>query len=150
MHAPYSRSDSLLDCAGLTDTFAHLPFLLFPPNQIFRCQSSIIWECVHRESGQRYCVRDRRRLGPPGEGGCGSRLPCYETPRRHGYCPSVDVIDESDKVSHHGAHDWWQSSSKVVQQEGLCESTVKLIAKTLLMGVRHLHEVETCQWSGTI
>jgi hypothetical protein len=62
------------------------------------------------------------------------RLPCYETPRRHGYCPSVDVIDESDKV--YLIMELMTGGnllSKVVQQEGLCESTVKLIAKTLLM-----------------
>jgi hypothetical protein len=34
--------------------------------------------------------------------------------------------------------------SKVVQQEGLCESTVKLIAKTLLMGVRTCTERFVC------
>jgi hypothetical protein len=76
---------------------------------------------------------DRRRLGPHRRKRLWiERLPCYETPIRHGYCPSVDVIDESDKV--YLIMELMTGGnllSKVVQQEGLCESTVKLIAKTL-------------------
>jgi p90 ribosomal S6 kinase len=34
--------------------------------------------------------------------------------------------------------------SKVVQQEGLNESAVTLIAKSILLGVRHVHEMEIC------
>jgi serine/threonine protein kinase len=57
----------------------------------------------------------------------------------------LDVIDEPKKVylimeRMTGGN----LLSKVVQQEGLCESTVKMIAKSLLLGVRHLHEQEIC------
>jgi serine/threonine protein kinase len=57
----------------------------------------------------------------------------------------LDVIDESEKV--YLIMELMTGGnllSKVVQQEGLCESTVKLIAKSLLLGVRHLHELEIC------
>jgi serine/threonine protein kinase len=57
----------------------------------------------------------------------------------------LDVIDESEKV--YLIMELMTGGnllSKVVQQEGLCESTVKLIAKSLLLGVRHLHEQEIC------
>jgi serine/threonine protein kinase len=57
----------------------------------------------------------------------------------------LDVIDESEKV--YLIMELMTGGnllSKVVQEEGLCESTVKLIAKSLLLGVRHLHEVEIC------
>jgi serine/threonine protein kinase len=57
----------------------------------------------------------------------------------------LDVIDEPKKVylimeRMTGGN----LLSKVVQQEGLCESNVKLIAKSLLLGVRHLHELKIC------
>jgi serine/threonine protein kinase len=57
----------------------------------------------------------------------------------------LDVIDESDKV--YLIMELMTGGnllSRVVQQEELCESTVKLIAKSLLLGVQHLHEKEIC------
>ena len=57
----------------------------------------------------------------------------------------IDVIDESEKI--YLIMELMTGGnllSKVVQEEGLCESNVKLIAKSLLLGVRHLHEQEIC------
>jgi serine/threonine protein kinase len=57
----------------------------------------------------------------------------------------LDVINESEKV--YLIMELMTGGnllSKVVQEEGLCESTVKSIIKSLLLGVRYLHEVEIC------
>jgi serine/threonine protein kinase len=57
----------------------------------------------------------------------------------------LDVIDEPEKV--YLIMELMTGGnllSKVVRQEGLCESAVKLIAKSLLLGVRHLHQLEIC------
>jgi serine/threonine protein kinase len=127
-------------------TFAHLSFFL---SQIFRCESSILWECVHRESGQRYCVKifDRRRLGSVQEQEAVEReINFLQNAQGHmGIVQLLDVIDDSEKV--YVIMELMTGGnllSKVVQQEGLCESTVKMIAKTLLLSVRHLHQLEIC------
>jgi serine/threonine protein kinase len=57
----------------------------------------------------------------------------------------LEVIDESDKV--YLIMELMTGGnllSRVVQQEGLSENTVKLVAKSLLLGVRHLHALDIC------
>lgn len=63
----------------LARLFAHIPILVrcthshanpsIHPSQIVRCRIATLWECVHRPTGRRYCVKaiDKRRFASPAD-----------------------------------------------------------------------------------
>jgi serine/threonine protein kinase len=109
----------------------------------------MLWECIHRESGQRYCVKifDRRRLSVQEQKAVEREIALLQNAQGDvGIVQVLDVINESEKVYIIMEHmTGGNLLSKVVQQEGrMCESTVKLIAKSLLLGVQHLHKLDIC------
>jgi len=103
---------------------------------------------VHRQSGQRYCVKifDRRGLsGQQDEEAVNQEVALLEFAQDDATAivKLVEIIDETEKMYLvmqllTGGN----LLSRVVQQEGLPEHTVKRIAKSLLSGASHLNRLQ--------
>ena len=124
---------------SLTFTFAFLA-------QIFQCDHSAIWECVHRVSGQRYCVKIMNSQTQE----AANEAVMFHAAQSHDNILSLVAImeDEVEKKLYLISELMAGGNllSRVVQEDGRLDTTtsnerqVQRLALQLLLGVQHLHE----------
>ena len=104
--------------------------------QFFQCTRSAIWECIHRESGQRYCVKIMNK----------TKSATREIKRlRHAQSQFtvqlIQVLEEEKSL--YMVMELLSGSnllSKVIQEGTLSESFVQRVAFDLLTALDHLHQ----------
>jgi len=114
--------------------------------QIFQCDHSAIWECVHRVSGQRYCVKIMNSQTQE----AANEAVMFHAAQSHDNILSLVAImeDEVEKKLYLISELMAGGNllSRVVQQDGRLDTTtsnerqVQRLALQLLLGVQHLHE----------
>lgn len=126
-----------------------VPFVI---SQIHRCNVSTVWECVHRENGNRYCVKiiDKRRFTSRNDNEAAlaeiSILKSLQTKIQHyqsRHLPRLIQVTEDEK-KHYIVMDYVEGGNllKVLQSETrLSEDDVQAIARSLLMGVAEMHRL---------
>jgi calcium/calmodulin-dependent protein kinase I len=123
--------------------------------QIFRCTFSILWECINRENGMRYCVKviDRRRFASRADEGAALREIAMLDSLVKYKCPHVVSLVEIMEDVHHiyvitehveGGNLLTRINRQQEQRRPLCEEDVQMLARSLLEGVRELNSLNIC------
>ena len=115
--------------------------------QIFACTQSQVWECVHRASGLRRCVKiiDNETLTAVEREVCRREVLLLKKVQGHEGIINVGEVYSSRKT--YLVMDLATGGnllSRVIQQEMLPEETVRRIAVTVLRAIRHLQSFNLC------
>jgi calcium/calmodulin-dependent protein kinase I len=120
-----------------------LPCHLPPLVQIFKSQRSSIWECVHREEGQRYCVKIFEGRQNTDE------IAMLQASQLHrNIIPIHQVIESSSSTSGRKTcmilelMNNGNLLSRVIQQGPLEEHTVRILTEQLASALSHLHNTQ--------
>lgn len=116
--------------------------------KIFRCSVSTVWECVHRESGNRYCVKiiDRRRFTKPqdettamNELSMISFLKEYATDN---VVQAVQITQDIHRFYIVMKYVEMGNLQSLLSQQRLGEEQVQSLARSLLQCVAELHSLD--------
>lgn len=115
--------------------------------QIFACTQSQVWECVHRATGLRRCVKiiDFDILTPPEIEACRREiLLLRKVQGNEGVIKLSDVYVNRKTFVVMELATGGNLLSRVIQQEALDEETVRRITVTLLKAIQHLQKFNLC------
>jgi serine/threonine protein kinase len=124
--------------------------------QIYRCNLSSVWECVHREEGTRHCVKmiDKRRFS--------CRADKESTLREIGMLTSLQTYQSScfprlvqvteDSNQHYLVMDYVEGgslASMIPTRKQLTEEHIHSIARSLLLSIAELHRLSVAHFNLT-
>ena len=114
--------------------------------QVYQQNISTVWECIHRDSGNRYCVKmsDKRRFIRRSDSAAVIReisvLTLLQTLQSR-HLPRLVHVSE-DENQYYMVMDYVQGgnlSTLLQMQQNLCEVRVQAIGRSLLLAVAELH-----------
>lgn len=137
-----------------------IPTACTSPNQIFRCDSSQVWECVHRVLGHRFAVKimeynpvSRKNRGSDDadeekKDAAMHEIGIMESIQVHpNIVEVVDVLRDDVSKRTHVVMELLTGGnllSRVIQEQGLEESNVRHIMYSVLSGLAHIHAQGIC------
>lgn len=119
--------------------------------QIYRCNISTIWECIHRENGTRHCVKviDRRRFTSRTDEDSALKEIALLTALQKVDSPRlVEVVTVSEDLHHFyivmNFVEGGNLASLLSRDSFIGEQRVQQFARSLLEGVAQLHSISVC------